>query len=142
MKLTSRILFMTMLFLSVSAFSHAQEKQWKKLHEQTNRLYQKGLYTEALKVGWEALDVAEKTFGTAHPNVGSSLNNLAAILSRSTSELCLLFSTSPTLNPFRFCGRGAKTIFSLSGIMVGSKISSDMVLLSKIFEFAKKSNSS
>jgi tetratricopeptide (TPR) repeat protein len=57
----------------------AQGDEWKKLNQESRSLYQQGQYDRAVVVAKKALDVAEKTFGPNHPNVGASLNNLAEL---------------------------------------------------------------
>ncbi len=42
-------------------------------------LYQQGMYSEAAQVAEEVLKVAENTFGPNHPQVATSLNNLALL---------------------------------------------------------------
>ena len=56
-----------------------QESVWNELNSKVGTLYQQGRYVEAEDVAKEALKVAEKTFGTNHPDVATSLNNLAAL---------------------------------------------------------------
>ena len=57
----------------------AQQGRWEKLNKQVMTLYGQGKYTEAIPVAQEALRVAEATFGIEHPNVATSLNNLAVV---------------------------------------------------------------
>ena len=56
--------------------TYAQESLWNELNDKVSTLYQQGEYSE---VATEALKVAQKTFGPNHPNVATSLNNLAAL---------------------------------------------------------------
>ena len=57
----------------------AQQGRWQELNEQVRTLYGQGKYAEAVTVAQEALRVAEATFGIEHPNVATSLNNLAVV---------------------------------------------------------------
>ncbi|ODS29986.1 MAG: kinesin light chain KLC [Candidatus Scalindua rubra] len=67
-KFLKTLLFVLALsFLSTSLY--AQEKLWNELNAQANSLYQQGRYKEAVNVVKDALKVAEKTFGSNHPNV-------------------------------------------------------------------------
>ena len=59
--------------------AQAQETLWKKLNTKFLTLYHQGLYSEAATVAKEALKVAKNTFGSNHPDVATSLNNLAAL---------------------------------------------------------------
>jgi len=59
------------------AYAQGKLKLWNKLNAKAGTLYQQGRYAEAAKVAQEALKVAEKTFGADHPNLATSLNNLA-----------------------------------------------------------------
>ncbi len=67
------------LVVSFTLPAYAQEILWKELKEKTDTLYQQGRYSEAISVGKEALKIAEETFGSTHPNVGTSLNILALL---------------------------------------------------------------
>ncbi len=57
----------------------AQQARWEELNKQVTSLYRQGKYAQALSVAEEALRVAEATFGPEHPNVATSLNNLAEV---------------------------------------------------------------
>ena len=52
---------------------------WERLNEKATKLYQQGEYEEAVKFAKEALKIAEETFVPDHPNVATSLNNLAGL---------------------------------------------------------------
>jgi len=75
------------LWLSVWAFFTlaanrplaAQEARWHELNAQVRQLYQQGKYAEAVPLAQESLPLAEATFGPEHPNVATSLNNLAVL---------------------------------------------------------------
>jgi tetratricopeptide (TPR) repeat protein len=58
---------------------HEQQAKWSELIEKAVTLYQQEKYSEAIKVSEEALKVAKETLDTEHPNVVTSLNNLALI---------------------------------------------------------------
>jgi hypothetical protein len=68
------------LVVSFTLPVYAQEILWKELKAKTDTLYQQEQYSEAISVGKEALKIAEETFGSTHPNVGTSLNILALLL--------------------------------------------------------------
>ncbi|MBC8521426.1 MAG: tetratricopeptide repeat protein [Methanomicrobia archaeon] len=46
---------------------------WYELNDKRGTLYQQGQYSEVTKRAEEALRVAEKTFGSDHSNVATSL---------------------------------------------------------------------
>lgn len=53
--------------------------EWKTLCQEVMSLYQNGQYDRAVVVAKKALEVAEKNVGLNHPDVSTSLNNLAAL---------------------------------------------------------------
>jgi len=59
--------------------AYAQGDAWKTLNDEVESLYRQGQYDRAIVVAKKALDVAERTVGPDHPNVATSLNNLAAL---------------------------------------------------------------
>ena len=63
--------------LSLTIPGWAQEKEWRALIDQTFNFQKQGRYPEAIKTAQQALTVAEATFGSEHPHVADSLNNLA-----------------------------------------------------------------
>jgi|GEM_PF-3023885 len=72
--------FLLLLFFGAAASCRAeQDVEWEVLNEEAKSLYQKGEYDRAAVVEKKALDVAEKTVGSDHPNVAESLNNLALL---------------------------------------------------------------
>ena len=73
--------FITPIFVGVilSTSVYAEGKSWSELNAQVASLYQKGMYTEAVPVAQEALNVAESIYGPEKPEVALSLNNLALI---------------------------------------------------------------
>jgi len=59
--------------------SLAQEARWHELNVQVIQFYQQSKYAEAIPLAQEALRVSEATFGPKHPNVATSLDNLAQL---------------------------------------------------------------
>ncbi len=57
-----------------------QEAEYKKLNEQAMSLYRQGKYEEGITIAARALESAEKSLGKDHPDVATSLNNLAALV--------------------------------------------------------------
>src|SRR5260221_52503 len=57
----------------------AQQRSWEELNREVLALLQQGKYAEGLVVAQQALRVAEASFGPEHPNVATSLNNLAGL---------------------------------------------------------------
>ena len=51
----------------------------EKLNQQVEQLYQQGKYAEAIPLAEKALAIQEKVLGKEHPDVATSLNNLAAL---------------------------------------------------------------
>src|SRR2546426_10246934 len=64
---------------AVAASAEAQGIEWGALNEEVMSLYQAGRYDRAVVVAKKALEVAEKALGPEHPDVATSLNNLAAL---------------------------------------------------------------
>ena len=67
------------LGLSFGSIASAQEARWKALNNQVEELYKQGKNRKGIRVAKKGLRVAEKTFGSDHPNVATSLNNLAML---------------------------------------------------------------
>ncbi len=76
MKTVAKSIFMILLMASCV---HAQETSWKQLNSRVITLYQQGRYAEAIEVAEEALKVARESFGPDHPDVATTLNNLAML---------------------------------------------------------------
>jgi tetratricopeptide (TPR) repeat protein len=57
----------------------AQQEKWNELNQEMIKLNQQGKYAEAIKVAEKRLEIAERTFGPDHPNVATSLSNLAEL---------------------------------------------------------------
>ena len=79
MRVFSKVFVIASLCLSFAATAFSQETLWEILDEKATKLYQQGQYEEAVKFAKEALKVAEETFGSEHPDVALSLNNLAGL---------------------------------------------------------------
>jgi tetratricopeptide (TPR) repeat protein len=62
---------------SASLAGDAEEAQ--KLNARLVELYQQGEYAEAAKLGHRLLTIAERTFGSEHPNMATVLDNLAQL---------------------------------------------------------------
>ena len=66
--------------LSLAAFAQGVAGgEWDKLIQEANQLYRAGNYPGAVEVAKKALEVAEKSLGPDHPDVATSLNNLAEL---------------------------------------------------------------
>jgi tetratricopeptide (TPR) repeat protein len=53
--------------------------EWEALNQEVMDLYRAGKYGRAVVVAKKALEVAEKNVGPDHPDVATSLENLAAL---------------------------------------------------------------
>ncbi|NJO61976.1 MAG: tetratricopeptide repeat protein, partial [Richelia sp. RM2_1_2] len=51
----------------------------ERLNQQVVKLYQEGKYAEAIPLAEKALAIREKVLGKEHPDVATSLNNLAGL---------------------------------------------------------------
>ena len=70
------------LFLGISAPSAPAEGagiEWDILNEEAAQLYRAGKYDRGVIVAKQALSVAESNVGPDHPDVATSLNNLAGL---------------------------------------------------------------
>jgi hypothetical protein len=67
------------LALSSCAAAPQPDEDWNKLNDEVHALYEQGQYARAIVVAKKALEVAEKTHGPNHPNVASTLENLATV---------------------------------------------------------------
>jgi tetratricopeptide (TPR) repeat protein len=52
----------------------------EQLNQQVVQLHQQGKYTQAIALAKEALRIREQALGPTHPQVATSLNNLAGLL--------------------------------------------------------------
>ena len=67
--------------LSLAAFAQGGAAgEWDKLNREAVQLYRAGNYAGAVDVAKKALELAEKSLGPDHPDVATSLNNLAKLL--------------------------------------------------------------
>ena len=67
------------LLSSPSVFAQGAGIEWDILNDEVKELYRTGKYARAVVVGKKALKVAEESVGPDHPDVATSLNNLAAL---------------------------------------------------------------
>jgi tetratricopeptide (TPR) repeat protein len=77
-----RLVAFSIVFLLVtSSIVHAQGAgiEWETLTREVMDLYLAGNYVRALVIAQKALQVAEQNFGPDHPDVATSLNNLAEL---------------------------------------------------------------
>ena len=66
------------LFIFISCVQNAQD-EWNILNNETIELLNKGKYDSAKVLAQQAIKLAEKTFGSDHPNVAKSINNLGTV---------------------------------------------------------------
>jgi tetratricopeptide (TPR) repeat protein len=77
-----KLLVLALFLLSaMPLLTHAQGagNKWDTLNQETMELYQAGQYDRAVGVAQKALQVAEQNVGPGHPDVATSLNNLAGL---------------------------------------------------------------
>ena len=69
------------LLLAGTTLVHAQGAgiEWDILNKEVLELYRQGKYDRAVVVAQKALEVAEENVGPDHPDVATSLNNLAEL---------------------------------------------------------------
>src|SRR5258705_5809012 len=67
------------LIICTGIAAYASDNDWKKIKHEVMSLYGQGRYQRAVVVAKEALRIAEQTHGPDHPNVATSLNNLAEL---------------------------------------------------------------
>ena len=73
------VVLIMVLASSFSLPAYAQEEQWKELNDKAAVLLQERRYADAIKVGEEALKVAEETFPSDHPYIATSMNLLGTL---------------------------------------------------------------
>ena len=75
--ITAAIVF----FLAGTTLVHAQGAgiEWDILNQEVMELYQQGKYDRAVVVAQKALEVANENVGPDHPDVATSLGNLAVL---------------------------------------------------------------
>src|SRR5450759_4616155 len=85
-KLGARILIALTVFLALATTSvvdvtpaHAQTDEAAALNQQVIKLYNEGRYSEAIQLAQRLLTIQEKALGPEHPDVATSLNNLASL---------------------------------------------------------------
>jgi tetratricopeptide (TPR) repeat protein len=82
-------IFLPGLIISSEASAQAQQtpsteksgdlEEAKRLNQEAIKLYQQGKYNEAIPLARRSLSILEKALGPDHPNVATSLNNLAGL---------------------------------------------------------------
>jgi len=75
----AKVVLIILLSASFALPAYTQEVLWHELIGKANTLYQQRRYREAENIYKEAIKVAEDTFGSDHPNVATSLNNLGEL---------------------------------------------------------------
>ncbi|MBD2606320.1 tetratricopeptide repeat protein [Scytonema hofmannii FACHB-248] len=65
--------------LATQLINSIREKPWYKLNQRVVELYESGKYTQAVILATQALELARSSYGNEHPDVFTSLNNLALI---------------------------------------------------------------
>ena len=65
--------------LALSQPAAAQSDEWKSLIQEAGTLHRQGQYDRAVVLAKKALEIAERDLGPEHPNVATSLNNLAEL---------------------------------------------------------------
>ena len=68
-----------LVFSSSSVFAEGAGIEWDILNDEVKELYRTGKYGRAVVVAKKALEVAEENVGPYHPDVATSLNNLALL---------------------------------------------------------------
>jgi tetratricopeptide (TPR) repeat protein len=76
---TRLLVALAALLLCTGSSAQAQAAEWLKLNQEAKALYGQGNYPQAIIVARQALSVAEKALGPDHPDVATSLNNLALL---------------------------------------------------------------
>jgi len=71
------VLLPLLLAFGGCAPDQAHSTEWKMLSAEATSLYRQGQYDRAVEMTKKALEVAEKAGGPNHPDVATSLNNLA-----------------------------------------------------------------
>jgi tetratricopeptide (TPR) repeat protein len=80
-KLFSKSVIVTLLLLGSTsgAFAKGAGTEWNILNQEVMELHRTGRYDRAVVVAKKALEVARKNVGPDHPDVATSLNNLALL---------------------------------------------------------------
>ena len=80
MKYIPTIITAFLLLLALPSVSPSDAGiEWDILNQESMELYRTGQYDRAVVVAKKALEVAEKNVGPNHPDVATSLNNLALL---------------------------------------------------------------
>ncbi len=77
--LTITTAFLLLLLATPPVFAQGAGNEWDILNQEVMELYRTGKYDRAVVVAKKALAVAEKNVGPNHPDVATSLDNLALI---------------------------------------------------------------
>ncbi len=77
--LTITTAFLLLLLATPPVFAQGAGIEWDILNQEVMELYRTGKYDRAVVVAKIALEVAEKNVGSNHPDVATSLNNLALL---------------------------------------------------------------
>ena len=77
--LTCTTAFFLLLQATPPVFAQGAGSEWDNLSQEANELSRAGKYEQAVVVARKALEVAEKNVGPNHPDVATSLNNLAVL---------------------------------------------------------------
>lgn len=75
-----------LLLLCTCIFAHAQGIEWQTFTNEVISLYRQGLYDRAVVVAKKVLQVAEQEVGPDHPNVATSLENMAGLYRKTGRE--------------------------------------------------------
>ena len=79
-KILHALIITTMLCLTTGQVqAQGAGIEWEILNQEVKELYRTGQYDRAVTVAETALKVAEQDVGPDHPDVATSLNNLAAL---------------------------------------------------------------
>ena len=73
------LIFALLQLGALNGFTQGAGIEWDILNEEVRRLYRAGEYERAIIVAQEALKLAEDNVGSDHPDVATSLNNLASL---------------------------------------------------------------
>ena len=71
--------FLLLLLATSCVSEQGAGSEWEILNREVGSLYQQGQYDSAVVVARKSLKVAEENVGPDHPNVATSLNNLAKL---------------------------------------------------------------
>lgn len=80
------VLAAVLCLTAAAAYAQGAGIEWQILNREAMELYRAGKYDRAIVVAKKALEVAEKNVGPNHPDVATSLNNLA-LLYRATNRV-------------------------------------------------------